>query len=215
MNAPRLFPLLVGLILFPVWAQEAPYDERYETAYRLYMEGSEGDKKSTKTALGQLETLSAENAEDPLALVFLGSTRTLMGRDAWLPWNKLSHTEDGLAEMNKALKMLRPEHDQWHFDDLPVSIQVKSLAGITFTQVPDFFGYFEQGYQLLLETSQDPLLNDVPAENHSYIHYYAALAAERAEEPDRHRRLLQRLAELPVEDEFTIKARNALAEASN
>lgn len=215
MNALRLFPLLVGLLLVPVWAQEAPYDERYETAYQLYMEGAQGDKKSTQEALSQFEALVDENTGDPLALVFLGGTRTLLGRDAWMPWNKLSHTEDGLAEMNKALKLLRPEHDEWHFDDLPISIQVKSTAGITYTQVPDFFGYFEQGYQLLLEISRSPQLAEIPAEHHSYIHYYAAQAAERAEEPERQRQLLRRLAELPVEDEFTLKARNALTEASN
>jgi len=208
-----LTTLLISLWIPASFAEQAPYSPEVEEAYKHYLAGTEGDKKATKTAVEMLESLRDEYPEDPLILTLLGGSQTLQGRDAWMPWNKMSHTEDGLAAMGKAQRLLRAEHDQWMFDGLPVSLQVKSLAGITFTQVPDFFGRFEQGYALLLESSQSPLLDSVPAEVHSYIHYYAAMAAKQAEEKDRQIQLLKRLADLPVVDEFTTAARDALAEA--
>ncbi|GGX54326.1 hypothetical protein [Saccharospirillum salsuginis] len=213
MRTLTILTLLFSLWIPATFAESTPYGPEVEEAYRYYLAGTEGDKKATGNAVSMLETLRDEHPEDPLILTLLGGSQTLQGRDAWMPWNKMSLTEDGLAAMGKAQRLLRPEHDEWRFDSLPVSLQVKSLAGITFTQVPDFFGRFEQGYALLLESSQSPLLDEVAPEVHSYIHYYAALAAKQAEEKDRQIQLLQRLAALPVDDDFTTAARDALAEA--
>lgn len=212
MKALSLVVWMVGMLVTPVWADSPSDGPAYEAAYQLYLQGAEGDKKATRQALEDWQRLQRANPEDPLALALLGASRTLLARDAWMPWNKMNHAEQGLAELDKARQLLRPEHDMQGFGSLPVSIHVNSLAGITFTQVPDFFGYFEPGYQLLLETSQSPLLNDIPAEHHSYIHHFAAKAAARAEETDRQRELQRRLAELPVNDEYTSAAREALAE---
>lgn len=182
-------------------------------AYQQYQTGVEGDKGAVDDAVEAFEALLEAHPGDPLILVLLGSSQTLQGRDAWMPWNKMSLTEDGLAAMAKAQQWLRPEHDGRVFEGLPVSLQVKALAGITFIQVPDFFGRFEQGYQLLLEASGSPLLEGLPAQSHSHIHYFAAQAAEQADEPDRRTLLLQRLADLPLDNDYTTSARNALAEA--
>lgn len=184
-------------------------------AYQLYLEGTEGDKRAVDDAVEAFETLLEAHPGDPLILVLLGGSQTLQGRDAWMPWNKLSLTEDGLAAMSKAQQWLGPEHDERMFEGLPISLQVKALAGITFTQVPDFFGRFEQGYQLLLEASGSPLLEGLPAQNHSHIHYYAAEAARQADEPDRRAMLLQRLADLPLDNDYTEAARDALSEAGD
>jgi hypothetical protein len=130
-----------------------------------------------------------------------------------MPWNKMRLTEDGLADLARSVQLLGPEHETAIVFGLPVSVHVKSLAGITFTQVPDFFGRFEQGYALLLEVSQTPLLADVPADAQSFIHYYAAVAAKSADEKARQIQLLERLAALPVDDDYTRAAREALTEA--
>jgi hypothetical protein len=182
-------------------------------AYQQYLAGAEGDKRAVDTAVEAFEALLESRPEDPLILVLLGGSQTLQGRDAWMPWNKMSLTEDGLAAMGKAQQWLNPEHDEQMFDGLPVSIQVKALAGITFTQVPDFFGRFEQGYQLLLDASQSELLDATSARSHSHIHFFAASAARKAGEKERHVMLLKRLAALPVNNEYTAAARDALAQA--
>lgn len=214
----RILSLMLALVClcFPVAdAVEAPYGPEVEQAYRDYIAGSEGDKKAAKRAAESLQALSEANPDDPFILMLFGGSQTLKGRDAWMPWKKMDLTEEGLATMAKSLRLLRPEHDDWQYDGLPVSVQVKSITGITFTQVPDFFGRFEQGYALLLEASNSPLLDTVPPQAHSYIHYYAALAAKKAEESDRQVQLLERLAAMPMDDEFTQAARDALAEAGD
>ncbi len=208
-----LTTLLLSLWIPVGHAEPAPYGADLENAYQLYLAGTEGDKKATDKAVDLLERLRNEHPDDPLILTLLGGSQTLQGRDAWMPWNKMSLTEDGLAAMGKAQRLLRPEHDEWVFGGLPVSLQVKSLAGITFTQVPGFFGRFEQGYELLLEASWSPLLDEVPPEARSHILYYTALAAKQAEEKDQQVQLLKRLADLPVDDGYTAAARDALAEA--
>ncbi|MEP4548595.1 MAG: hypothetical protein ABJ000_20630 [Saccharospirillum sp.] len=179
-------------------------------AYQQYLTATQGDKGAVDEAVEAFEALLVTHPSDPLILVLLGSSQTLQGRDAWMPWNKMSLTEDGLAAMGTAQQWLGPEHDEQVFYGLPVSVQVKALAGITFTQVPDFFGRFEQGYQLLLDASQSPLLDEVPAKSHSHIHFYAARAARQADEPERQTMLLRRLADLPVDNDYTAAARDAL-----
>jgi len=46
-----------------------------------------------------------------LFLAYQGSSYTLVGRDAWMPWNKIGYTEKGLDMIGKALRMLKPKHD--------------------------------------------------------------------------------------------------------
>lgn len=212
----RQFILVVLISTFWVsaaLAEDSNANPELIQAYQQYQAGAEGDKGAVDDAVEAFEALLAERPGDPLILVLLGSSQTLQGRDAWMPWNKMSLTEDGLAAMGKAQQWLGPEHDDRVFEGLPVSLQVKALAGITFIQVPDFFGRFEQGYQLLTEASGSPLLEGLPAQHHSHIHFYAAQAAEQADEPDHHTMLLRRLADLPLDNDYTTSARNALAEA--
>jgi len=210
---------VISLVIATTLCVSAAFAETVNTtaeldqAYQQYLAGADGEKGSVDAAVETFTTLHDERPDDPLVMVLLGGSQTLQGRDAWMPWNKMSFTEEGLAAMGKAQQLLEPKHDEQLFDGLPGSLQVKALAGITFTQVPDFFGRFEQGYQLLLEVSQSELLDDIPAASHSHIHFFAASAAQKADEKERQTMLLERLAALPVDNEYTAAARDALAQA--
>ncbi len=72
----------------------------------VYNQAAEGDKILVDVAHQSFEKHITEQGADPLSLVYLGSTQTLMGRDAWMPWNQMAHTEKGLATIAKGLDLL-------------------------------------------------------------------------------------------------------------
>jgi len=64
-----------------------------------------GDKKAVKQAeslFKKLLQLEPKNAE---VLSWYGSILTMKGRDAWLPFFKIKYVNDGLKEMDKAVKL--------------------------------------------------------------------------------------------------------------
>ena len=93
--------LASSLLNANVWA--APSDE----LIAQYNAAAQGNKDSVELVYESLEKAVAAEGPDPLSLVYLGSTQTLMGRDAFLPWNKMKFTEQGLATISKGLGMLK------------------------------------------------------------------------------------------------------------
>ena len=80
----------------------APSDaliEQYNLAVR-------GDSEKVDTVYAELMQQITTDGNDALSLVYLGSTQTLMGRDAFMPWNKMKYTEQGLATISKGLDLL-------------------------------------------------------------------------------------------------------------
>ncbi|MFY0664646.1 MAG: hypothetical protein JXQ97_08470 [Natronospirillum sp.] len=201
--------LLCGL-LSALTVHAADYDAAYYEAYRQYMAAAEGESRATRRAVEQFTALHNAQPQDPVAMVLLGSSQTLQGRDALLPWNKLNHTETGLDTMAQAQALLTPSHSSLTFDNVPASIMVPLTAAITYVQVPDFFGRFEQGYSMLQDISRHPDLHAVPAEERTVIHYYTALAAQRVDEPAVAERAMDALFALNVEDEYTALAQKNL-----
>ena len=65
-----------------------------------------GDEALVDTVYGQLNRLLEKQGAKPLTMVYLGSTQTLQGRDAFLPWNKMKFTEQGLATIAKGIGLL-------------------------------------------------------------------------------------------------------------
>lgn len=204
--------LLCGLMA-TVTAQSIHFDTDYYSAYSQYQAAADGDSRATRRAVDQFTRLHQANPNDPVALVLLGSSQTLQGRDAWMPWNKMNYTETGLDSMNQALRLVSPGHSTQTFDDLPVSIMVPLFAALTFVQVPDFFGRFEQGYSLLLDISRHPDLNAVPEEARTMIHYYTAWAATRVNEHEVAEQALSNLFALALDDEYTQLAQQNLRSA--
>jgi hypothetical protein len=175
----------------------------FQDAYQEYMTVSAGEGGSAKQLAKTWEHLYLADQKDPMALVMLGSSHTLMGRDAWMPWTKLRHTETGLEEMAIAQRLLTAEHKQIYFDNLTVDLQVKTTAAITFTQVPEMFGRHEEGFYLFEDVLSDPALAKVPAPAVTYIYYYAISAALQIGKNEQAVAWQNELIELSVDDEYT------------
>lgn len=204
----RLLLCLLLMALPWVHAQVPNYETEFGAALQLYQRAVEGERSATRDAEQSLALLVEQYPSDPVAQLLHGSSQTLRGRDAWMPWNKLSYTEDGLEQMSNALRLLDDEHWAHHFESLPVPIYVRMVAGINFVEVPDMFGRFEQGYELLQQLSEDSVVAQLPAEAQSVIHYYAARAADRASDEPVRQQALQRLLALDHPDQYRQLARD-------
>jgi hypothetical protein len=175
----------------------------FQGAYKAYLSVSAGEGGSAKQLAKTWEHLYLADEQDPLSLVMLGSSHTLMGRDAWMPWTKLRHTETGLEEMAIAQRLLTDDHKQVYFDNLSVDLQVKSTAAITFTQVPEMFGRHEEGFYLFEDILSDPALEQLPAAALTYLYYYAISAALQLDKNEQAVTWQNDLKALNVDDEYT------------
>ncbi|MDR9468484.1 hypothetical protein [Marinospirillum sp.] len=194
---PLVFLLL--LLVFPLGASGNQVAAEYQSAYESYQAAVADDYSAGRIA-ATWKDLHQSQPDDPLPLLLLGASQVLKGRDAWMPWNKLRYTEEGMEQMTAALKLLNTEDQERYLDGLPVGVLLPALAGITFIEVPGFFGRFEQGYQLLQEASSSSLLKGIPAENQAFIHQYLYQAASEVDESRMKELAVQRLQSLGIEE---------------
>ncbi len=95
-----LFFTSITLTAIPVNANPTP------NIISEYNEAVVGDGAKVEFAYQSLVQLIEQQGAKPLSLVYLGSTQTLQGREAFLPWKKMKYTEQGLATIDKGLSML-------------------------------------------------------------------------------------------------------------
>ena len=199
--------LAVIALSFFSHADAADYNSaQFKEAYQHYLLVSDDQGGSAKQLANQWQTLYEDDAKDPLALVYLGSSHTLMGRDAMMPWSKMRHTETGLEEMTLALRLLNDQHNEQLFNFMPVSHHVKTTAAITFTQVPDFFGRHEEGYYLFVDVLSDPLFLALPSQAQTFAYYFGIAAAYQLDKASQAQAWQAQLKTLNTSDDFTAAA---------
>lgn len=182
------------------------YEADFAEAYQQFHTVSEEQGGSARKLAKQWEELVEDNPQDPFALVMLGSSHTLMGRDAWMPWTKLRHTETGLDEMAMAQRLLKDEHRNEFFQGMSISHHVQTMAAITFSQVPAFFGRHEDAFYLFQDVLSDEQFLALPAEAKTFAYYYAIASAKQVEQADQAEQWLAQLIAMNVEDAFTTAA---------
>ncbi|KJY82767.1 hypothetical protein TW81_11120 [Vibrio galatheae] len=174
---------LISIGLLMTSQAVASPSEEIITQYNL---AAQGDEAKVEYVYQQLEQQIAQDGADPLSLVYLGSTKTLMGRDAFMPWNKMKYTEQGLATISKGLDLLNtqaiPLDQQALRQGLPESLLAKAIAGSTFTSLPDMFNHFERGYDIFLDLLSDPSFKQQNYDAISWVYIYAIQAALKAED---------------------------------
>jgi len=189
-------------------AQASDYDApEFQSAYKSYLTVSNDEGGSAKKLSSVWEVLHQADEKDPFVLVMLGSSHSLMGRDAMMPWSKMRHTEKGLEEMAIAQRLLTEKHESIYFEGMPVSLHVKTIAGITFSQVPDFFGRSEEGFYLLEDVLTDDGFHQLPAPAQTYVFYYGIVSALALDKHEQATEWQQQLEQLNVKDDFTAAAK--------
>lgn len=206
--------MLVSGLAYGTVAVAAPS----ETIIAQYNQAAEGDSGKVEQVYEQLTQLVEANGTDGLSLVYLGSTKTLMGRDAWMPWNKMKHTEQGLATISKGLDLVAasqvPVEDQAIRQGLPESLLAQAIASTTFTSLPDMFNHFERGYDLYIELLNKPEFLEQSYETTAWIYIYAIRAAMRAEDVQRAQEWLERMKRLNRSHPLTLEAQTIVENAA-
>jgi hypothetical protein len=177
-----------------------------------FQRGLAGDGGASERANAQFQKLLEAEPTNPLYLAYLGSTFALMGRDAWAPWNKLRHTEKGLALLDKGLALLTPAHDQQTTRGVPVSEEVRLNAASTFLAVPRFMNRTTAARLAIADALASAAFAATPGPVQAQLLLQAALLARKDQKPaDEVEALKKALAAWP-EGTAAIQARTRLKE---
>lgn len=175
--------LLIGLVsIVPTLTFANPTPE----ALSMYNQAAQGDEEMVEAAHDALKSILDKEGATPLTLVYLGSTETLQGRDAFLPWNKMKYVEKGLATIDKSLTLLnsieQPVAEQARVQGLPEAYLTRAMAATTYTSLPDMFNHFERGYDLYLDLLSEDEFSHQSFAATAWIYRYAITASIRAQD---------------------------------
>ncbi len=92
----------------------------------------------------RLQQLLQQEPDNPVLLAYYGSSETLLGKYAWMPWNKLGYANDGIAHIERALRLADETK-------APSLREVKLVAASTYVAMLDMFNTLDSGKKLLNE----------------------------------------------------------------
>ena len=178
----------------------APVSETYShpllnQIYEMHSLAESGNEDATRRLVAWLEELTAEQPENGILLVYLGSAYTLASRDAFIGPGKLRYLMSGRDCMDRAVA-LRPEDPNVRFIrginnyHLPTLFNRRSIARDDFRKLVD-------------QLSQNPKCLD-PLTSQA-IYYYAGLCFAQLEEEKNARSSWQKGLDLKISGPLTAK----------
>jgi hypothetical protein len=178
----------------------APVSETYShpllnQIYGMHSLAESGNEDATRRLVAWLEELTAEQPENGILLVYLGSAYTLASRDAFIGPGKLRYLMSGRDCMDRAVA-LRPEDPNVRFIrginnyHLPTIFNRRSIARDDFRKLVD-------------QLSQNPKCLD--SLTSQAIYYYAGLCFAQLEEEKNARSSWQKGLDLKISGPLTAK----------
>ena len=201
----KSYPLITLLLFFTSAiatqaSSTAPVSETYShpllnQIYEMHSLAESGNEDATRRLVAWLEELTAEQPENGILLVYLGSAYTLASRDAFIGPGKLRYLMSGRDCMDRAVA-LRPEDPNVRFIrginnyHLPTLFNRRSIARDDFRKLVD-------------QLSQNPKCLD-PLTSQA-IYYYAGLCFAQLEEEKNARNSWQKGLDLKISGPLTAK----------
>jgi hypothetical protein len=143
----------------PTWGATAA---QFDAAFAQFNRANGGDNDAIDATVEAFEVLLKSEPTNPLLLAYAGAATTMRARATFLPWKKMSHSEDGLALVDKSLALLAPQHDAVMQHGTPGALEVKLTAASTYLAMPGFMNRGAQGAKLLGDVLASPLLATAP-----------------------------------------------------
>jgi len=134
----------------------------WQAAQADFQRANAGESGAAAEAAEKFAKLVAAEPGNPLLLAYLGSAESMQGRDATFPWKKMKFAEAGIANLDRALALLKPEHAQAPAGGVSVANEVKVTAASTFLGLPGFFNRAEAGAKLAHELANQPGFATMP-----------------------------------------------------
>lgn len=160
-------PLLLSALFaasaatFPLSAMAVPETE-FQPAFAIFLQASGGDASAIDKAADAFAALLKTEPTNPVLMAYSGAATSLKATTTWLPWKKMAHAEDGLAQLDKALALLTPAHSAVVQNGIPGNLDVKLVAANTFLAVPGFMNRHERGVKLVKDLLASPALASTP-----------------------------------------------------
>lgn len=161
----------------PVAATAAASAADFAQATATFRRASDGDSAAIAPALAQFTALLQGRPDDPLLLAYTGAATAMQARTTLLPWKKMRHAEDGLAQIDRALALLTPAHDAELHRGVPVALETRLTAAGTFLALPSLFHRGERGRRLIDDVLRHPAFATTPAEFQAAARQTAAKVA--------------------------------------
>lgn len=134
--------LFLLLMLFSTAVFAVTTDEL--TAVRKQFSTGEESEEANQSIHEKLQRLLQQEPDNPLLLAYYGSSETTLGKYAWMPWNKLGYVNDGIARIERALRLVGET-------TAPSLREVQLVAASTYVALPEMFNTFDSGKKLLVE----------------------------------------------------------------
>ncbi len=180
----RQLRVLSAVALMTSAAHAVP-EAQFESAFQQFLQASRGNDAAIEKSADAFSALLKSEPSNPVLLAYAGASTSMKATTTWLPWKKMSHAEDGMAMLDKALALLTPAHNAALQHGTSAVLEVRFVAANTFLAVPGFMNRGARGAKLLNEVLTSPLLASSPLEFRGDVWLAgAALAAKekRAEE---------------------------------
>jgi len=165
-------------------------EPQFQSAFQQFLQASGGDSSAIDHAAEAFSGLVKSEPTNPVLLAYAGAATAMKAGTTWLPWKKLGHAEDGLAQLDKALSLLTAAHDAPVQNGTPGVLEVKFVAANTFLAVPEFMHRRERGAKLLNDVVASPLLAGAPLGFKGTVWLKAANEASKAQNPTEAKRYL-------------------------
>lgn len=171
------FSALLLALFTMVGSAQAATEEQFSAAFQQF-QIAQRDDAGIEASVEQFSKLLAAEPGHPLLMAYTGAATTLRARAAMMPWKKMSHAEDGLAQIDKALQLLQPPHDQQLHRGTAVSLETRFVAANTFLNLPSMFNRHARGAKLLADVQASPLFTQAPAGFQNAVRERAAKLAK-------------------------------------
>ncbi len=151
----------VGLFLLP-WLSHAE-EGSFAQARAVFTQALHEQDGALERATEKFAHLHDSEPDNPVYLAYLGACKTLEGRDAWMPWNKMRYGEEGLEMIDEALSSLEEQDRQSMPDGVSRRFYTKLIAAQTFLHMPDdIFHRRAKGKRLLQNIMKAPMFSATP-----------------------------------------------------
>lgn len=185
---------LTSALLASASAQTPPVPA-VEAAILGFRTAPAADSGAITRSAETLQQLVRQHPGDPRLLAYAGAATSRLASTTLLPWRKMRHAEDGLAQLDKALALIRPEHEQ-AAGGVPPALETRLVAANTFLAVPAMFNRGARGEKLLAELLNLPTLATTPAAFRSAVFFLAGEHARQTDRPAEARRHYERVIAL-------------------
>jgi tetratricopeptide (TPR) repeat protein len=143
-------------------AYAAAPEAAFESAFQTFNTALAGNESAIDKAADAFNALLAADPTNPVLMAYAGAATSMKANTTMLPWKKMSYSDEGLAQIDKALAMLTPANDAPIQHGTSGTLEVKFTAANTFLAVPGFMNRGARGAKLLNEVLASPLFAGSP-----------------------------------------------------